>query len=272
MPQDNNNNNNQETPSPATPPNPPTQTDSENLDGLKTKNQELLGEKKQWQSKYDDLSRQFEAVTKILGDVSPEALENLKASEENYRRIKTESERALSEERTKIVNQYEPQLKELSSKLEAQEKLLTQKLQSDALRSLHSNNQGKEFEAFCAILNSQFKTEYEQTGTDFNQVPQYKLAKITNRDGTPIFIEGKEATPEQVIVQIRQGHYGQAIASCFEPWNQSNGGLLPRQTVVNGNGSVKYYRRGEKAAMLASDRTGEIAKGISNGSIQFLDN
>jgi hypothetical protein len=270
MPTDSDNNNNQQTPLDATPPNPAPQNND--LEGLKTKNQQLLGEKKEWQAKYGDLERQLNLVTQTLGDISPESLEKLKASEENYKRVKTESDRILSEERAKIINQYEPQLKELSNKLQSQEKLLTQKLQSDALRSLHSANQGKEFEAFCAILNSQFSVEFEQVGVDFNQIPQYKPAKIANKDGTPIFIEGKEASPEDVLLQIRQGHYGQAIAACFEPWNQSNGGVLPRQVATNGGKTVRYYPRNQKSIMLAGDKTGEIARGISDGSIQFVNN
>lgn len=270
MPQEPDNNNKQQPLNDAIPPDPAPQND--NLEGLKNKRDELLGEVKEWKNRHNDLDRQLRAVTEILGDISPESLEKLKRSEEDYKRTKTESDRLLSEERAKLVNQYEPQIKDLSSKLEQQQKLLEQKLQSDALRSLHGANQGKEFPLFCAMLNALFNVEYEQSGMD-GQIPQYKTAKINNKDGTPIFIDGKPATPEDIIMKIRQGEYGQAIASCFPDWNQTNGGILPHQT-INGNGkTVKTYPRSQKPLLLADPKlNAEIRKGMSDGTIRFIDN
>ncbi len=267
MPQEPDINNNQQQPSDATPPKPAP----DDLSGLKNKRDELLGEVKEWKTKHSDLDRQLKTVTEILGDISPDSLEKLKRSEEDYKRSKSESDRLLSEERAKLANQYEPQIKDLSSKLEQQQKLLEQKLQSDALRSLHGANQGKEFPLFCAMLNTLFNVEYEQSGME-GQIPQYKTAKINNKDGTPIFIDGKPATPEDIIMKIRQGEYGQAIASCFPDWNQTNGGILPHQT-TNGNGkTVKTYPRAQKALMLADPKLNqEIREGMANGTIRFIN-
>lgn len=280
MPQDSDNNNNQQQSSDATisdkatPPNPPIDND---VSGLKKKNEELLGEKKQLQSqfqeiqgKYGDLERQFNQITEILGDTSPQALENFKSAEEKRQAAKIESDRQLAQVRSELEGQYKPQLEQLSKQLESQKQLLTQKLQSDALRRLHSANQGTEFEEFYAMLNTKFRIQFEESGVDFNGIPDYKISRIVNKDGTPLFGDGgKEMTPDDVMLKIRQGHYGQAIASAFQPWNQSNGGILPKQ-MASSNGVVRYPRSAIPQ-LQANDRDGSFAKQVRDGKIEFYD-
>lgn len=247
----------------------PDTHDTEDVTGLKNKVAELLGEKKQWQAKHRDLEVQFQAMVGILGTKDPDALRDFKDSVEQERQKRIEAEKAKSEIESQVSGRYQSQIAELNQRMTEKERLITQKLQSDALRSLYSANAGEDYDSFNALLGTKFKVEYEENGVDFNGLPQYKVKSILQRNGDPLFFDGKEAKPEDVLLKARQGEYGQALSATFTPWNQSSGGALPKG-IVNGNGVVRYPRS-QRSQMLARDFDGSIRRQIANKEIEFYD-
>lgn len=75
----------------------------------------------------------------------------------------------------------------------------------------------EELEPFMQWCGNQF--EYDEK-TD-------QITKVKDAAGQEIFVNGKSATPIDLLLELRQGKQGRAIAACFEPYNQSNGGGIP---------------------------------------------
>lgn len=241
----------------------------EDVTGLKNKNAELLNEKKQWQSKYRELETQFQSIVGILGTTNPEALQEFKSSVEQERQKRIDAEKERSQIESQVTSRYQSQILELSQQISEKDRLIQQKAQSDALQSLFKSNAGEEYESFSALLSTKYKVEYEEYGTDLSGLPQYRVKAILQRNGDPIFYDGKEAKPEEFLLKARQGEYGSVLSATFTPWNQSNGGILPKG--VTGSNGVIRYPRSQKATMLAKDFDGSFERKIRNGEIEFYN-
>ena len=238
-----------------------------NLEGLIKKRDELLGEVKKIKAQFRERDEQYRQMISILETSDPEALKKLKQDHENAKELETKLNQQISEAEGRLKQQYEPKIQELTQQLELKAQALTTRLQNETLQETYLKNGGEDFASFKALLNSRFKVEYQEAGTDSNGFPKYEIKSILNADGTPEYIDGKEATPDDIMLRARQGVYGKAFQSVFKEFNLSSGGGLPSGNV--GANGVLRYPRAKQAQLLAGDYDGTIAAKIAKGEIEF---
>lgn len=156
-----------------------------------------------------------------LGELDPARLDEIHSALDLQKKHEETLARAKSEAISERDQHYSQQLKELQSEKERvlqehnglKKRLAIQRYFSQT----EVSGRPSELEPFINLCGNQF--DYDPA-TD-------AITRVKDVAGQEIFINGKSATPVDLLLQLRQGKQGFAIQSCFVPYNQSSGGGLP---------------------------------------------
>jgi len=245
---------------PANNPPPESPGQKEDVSGLKKKIEELIGQTKK-------LKEERDQIFDIFGTKDPETLKEFKESQKRNQEIQARIAQEISEKTSTLKNEYEQKLATERAEKEQRDLQLRSLLQDEQLRQLFEATGGRDYQAFKALLATQFRVVYKEAEIRHDGVPTYQIESIVDAKGVPIYSGKEQAKPSEILVKARMGEYGDVLKAAFLPYNQSSGGGLPTNG-MNGSGIVSYPRS-EQAKLLAQDRTGEIAQRIGQGKITF---
>lgn len=118
----------------------------------------------------------------------------------------------------KYRQSFETQKSELVRQLEEQSRYIASIKQDRALEAIYRENDGTDFATFKALLDVNFSIVYDEDGS---------VLGINKKDGTPIDLNGKSATLDDVFLAMRKGEYGETLRTVFRTYNSSRGANIP---------------------------------------------
>lgn len=154
-----------------------------------------------------------------LGD--PDEIARLKKQiadrEQMENQVRAQASSAIAEEKAK----YEPQIAASNQRIAELESNYQALAKRVAVERWFTRKE-------VAGLPSEFDNFYLLTQHRFVFDPETKKIKeVLDRNGNPIFVEGKVADPAELMLQFRKGEESYALSACFEPFNRASGGGMP---------------------------------------------
>lgn len=249
-------------------------------EALQRKVRELMNETKtakQEKAKYAELAAQREAETERLREAKQAELDQKEAEmkqiletldsydpgdavnkvqqlrEEIKKNQKLQEDQKKRDAATeaKIKQSYESQKTELQRQVEEKNRYIAGLLQDRALESIYRENDGTDFATFKALLDVNFSIVYDEDGS---------VLGINKKDGTPIDLNGKTATLDDVFLAMRKGEYGETLKTVFRTYNSSRGANIPGGISGGAKPVVQISRSSRSGIPIISRETAQALK------------
>jgi hypothetical protein len=163
-------------------------------------------------------SNQYKAS---LGELSPERLAEINEAMDRSAKWEAELSRVRGETARVKDEEYSTQVRELESQVKASRENLYTLEKRLAIQDWFDKDEVKgraaELQNLIQLAGDRFEYDVEKK----------KIVKVLDLNGKEMFVNGNPATPQDLMLEMRQGKYGSALAGCFIPYNQSSGGGLP---------------------------------------------
>lgn len=157
----------------------------------------------------------------VLGEYSPERLTEVQEALDRSAKWEAELSRVEGEAKRKKDEEYNQQIKELETKVQIADENLYTLEKRLAIQDWFDKTEVKG-------LSSELKNLIQLAGHRFEfDKEKKKIVKVLDENGKEMFVNGNPATPQDLMLEMRQGKYGSALAGCFAPYNQGGGGGLP---------------------------------------------
>lgn len=153
----------------------------------------------------------------------------------------------------KYRQSFETQKLELLRQLEEQNRHIASIKQDRGLESVYREHDGIDFQTFKALLDVNFSIVYDEYGSPL---------EINKKDGTPIDLNGKTATLDDVFLAMRKGEYGETLKTVFRTYNSSRGANIPGG-ISSGAKPVVTLTRSSKSGIPIISR--EAAQALKEG-------
>lgn len=209
------------------------------------------------QAELDQKEAEMKQILETLDSYDPgDAVNKVQQLREEIKRnqkLQEDQKKRDAATEAKIKQSYESQKTDLQRQIAEKDLYIASIKQERALEAVYRENDGIDFPTFKALLDVNFSIVYDEDGS---------VLGINKKDGTPIDLNGKTATLDDVFLAMRKGEYGETLKTVFRTYNSSRGANIPGG-ISSGAKPVIQMNRSSRSGIPIINR--ETAQALKEG-------